>query len=202
MQAGLFLFLAISVFGLMPTAHAQNASELQLCIFRCLNGSPGADSPEYNLCVENSCIKQSNQSNGTLNKSSWNLSELSPSEPPYLDGRIASVLSTDRQLTLRYMCGRDGDSYLFLDGEILQTLGLLDGSNHSVRLTVDYLTEEWHSFSEFEDSIATPIKANSSLLKKLLSGNSVVTDLPKYSTSFSLKGSSNALGTALRYCAK
>lgn len=202
--------LLLSIFALSyhlaSPALSQSADEVQRCVWSCLANSSGANSPEYNACVEKRCVgqskgKQQNQPASepqTTNR--WAVKPLTPDTPPYLDGRTAYVKSADNRLYLNYICGRDGDSHFILAGEVLSDKGLTDGTKISARMTIDSNTAHWFSFGEYEGTLTTEVAPGLSLFKELQKGKKLVIDLTKYSAHFSLKGSSKALSAAIDYC--
>lgn len=85
----------------------EDPMELQRCIWRCLSGSPGAGSAQYNQCVEQFCIASA----PTAPPASW-------AWGPTPDGRFffAGVSETGGDKGLYYICTRSGDSFFSLTG--------------------------------------------------------------------------------------
>jgi TPR repeat protein len=181
--------------------YAQTASEVQTCIFNCLYNSPGAGSAEYNSCVETICNAADSSTPQDSIQQGWSLTEIFPDTPPYLDGRVAEVTTLDGALSLSYVCGRDGDSSMLIYGDVLRSLGVLDGRGHSMRLTVDAGAVFWVGVSEYEGGLFADVGPDDPLLQALMSGSQLAIDLPRYSAQASLFGSSDTLGAALGYCA-
>ncbi len=195
MSRGFFVAVAaLAVTG--GAAFAQSAEEeLQRCIFRCLYNSPGAESPEYNQCVETQCVAQDSQSSSV-----WQSTQLFPDNPPYLDGRVASASTNDGALSISYLCGRDGDSSMLLDGQVLRSTPVLNGREHSIRFVVDGVSTHWLGGSEYEGALYVAVTQTHPLLQAMMGGSTLNIDMPGYSTTASLQGSADAIGGALSYC--
>ncbi len=194
----------VFVIGILWTAPstAQDVGELQRCIWRCLSDSPGAGSPQYNACVQKLCnATEPEEAGGPINAGGrWGLRKLDPSEPPYLDGRVAYVESADEAAALTYLCGRGGDSYLMVNGPFLGSIPAADGQSYVATFSFSRQQAMSIQLGEFEGGLTTEIRPASPLLKALQKDTRVSVSALGQSRSFTLRGSSKAIGSALSYC--
>ena len=134
----------------------------------------------------------------------WQVKALKPDIPPYLDGRMASMINTyGGDVNCGYLCSRTGDSYLVLSGEPLFEMGLLNGQNH--RASLDFGAKykaDRILFEPGEGYLTLPIQPTSRILQKMKAGLFVSVMLPGNTFEYRLRGSSDALNEALDYCSR
>lgn len=135
---------------------------------------------------------------GSAAAQQWTFSALDPADPPYLSGGAAEALSEDGDTRLVYSCTEEGGTFM-LDGRIprnmpttVSVLFMVD-AGPPIRLTLD----------EYEGARIAPARGQGALLASIQDGSRLNIHLDGMRTqfaSFSLRGSSAALGAARAAC--
>lgn len=103
--------LSVCIAAQLAQAQSADPMEQQRCIWRCLAGSPGAHSAQYNQCVQRFCVQHSPpQSSVPAIVTPWKSGVAA-------DGRTHFAGAEAGQgggPGLYYMCDRQGQSYLML----------------------------------------------------------------------------------------
>ncbi|MBU3028750.1 hypothetical protein [Paracoccus marinaquae] len=183
--AGLLgLALILGTAPASPAAAQMSEEELQRCIWRCLADSPGAASSQYEACTRRECSGDAPAAQPTARSGWGNTGGTS-------GGQMASV--TVGLSTLSYVCERGKPALLAISG--------LPGPSNGITVQVDNQSFQ-PPFASRDGVHYTAARAGSALLNALLSGNSVQIRNPGGNSvsSFSLKGSGKAIGTAMSRC--
>lgn len=169
-----------------PILGAQESPELQRCIWSCLAGSPGAASPEYTQCVQAQCASGDKQSNP---EARWTTGRTHD-----LQGYFANIGATNSPREISYVCYSDGRSFFVLDID-------LEGQGGTMAFVIDGRRFPLN-FSRPDSILVAPITPNNRVLSELMSGSrlELLDTTGRTLSSFSLAGSSNAIGTVLRNC--
>lgn len=117
------LILLILCLLATPVGAEEDPMELQRCIWRCLAGSPGAGSAQYNDCVQRLCVAPTPQT-ATPVPGPWQGGVASDNRRQFAG---LSVPGSD--LAFFYLCSRQGESYFALYG--------LDGPAAQMRFVID-----------------------------------------------------------------
>ena len=201
---GILRIVAAVTLLIAGTSAALDADEVQRCVQSCQSNSGPAGSPQYDRCVQQNCsgLKKPNRRTGSSKvvPGTWKMSVLERDKPPYLDGRTASITSADGRATMTYVCGRGGDSYLFLGGRVIDRMRLRTEQSVRASIQIDHAPPYTLKFGEYEGALTHSMPPKSEVLAHFRNGTTVTVTIPRYRGRFSLRGSSDALSAALRYC--
>ncbi|SLN16050.1 hypothetical protein [Roseisalinus antarcticus] len=184
-------------------------SEAQRCVWSCLSNFGPASNPAYDQCVQTSCAgfaaptdrvrplpAAPQGSSRTANGPRWEAQRIIASDPPYLDGYSARVVNVSDQ-RLSYLCGRGGRSLITLEGS---RIGTAPG-RYEIRVRG---AGAWKPrFVEYEGQLQTTVRPSGVIVRALQGAAraEIYSNDGRRLAGFSLAGSSNAIGQAVRYCA-
>ena len=181
------VLILVFLVGAVRTAAAQDdPMVLQRCIWSCLANSPGASSPQYNLCVEERCV-ESQQQPASAAPSDWHAGIAS-------DGlhRFATT-PAEQGYAFTYFCS-PGQSYFVLD-----SLPNPAGQYRLIIGTIEYLVP----FDRVRGALSVNIPPASPFMDGVRRGGdwlTVQTMQRGHVIRFSLRGADTAIGDAIEAC--
>lgn len=189
MNSKILWAVAASFFATGAFAQDEDPMEMQRCVWSCLANSPGADSLEYNLCVERFCATETALSGLPNNGVPWGVGIAS-------DGitRFAGLQVPDGQGEgVYFMCSPRSLPYLMLFA--------FDRPEGAYRLNIDG-REFVLPFDRSRGQLTVSLRPDAQLLDILAQGRWLsVTDPRGYpAASVSLAGAARAIATAQIQC--
>jgi hypothetical protein len=162
--------------------------EVQRCVWRCLAGSPGADSREYNDCVLRLCSGSAAGPAPQSPRSGWSGGVTADGR-----GRYAAARDPGTGNDLYVICAAGGQGWLMLngpEGPSARLMVVVDGAAHAL------------DFAEQGGGYYAPAAPDSAVVLALMQGRraGVVNGVGTALGDFDLAGAGAAIGAALQGC--